>query len=117
MSNRKPFPQDDIDAAASYEASVIARARPNNGGWFATIDIGPDTRISDAVPQAYAGTEQEACEKIKEWLLDDMAASGRLGKKQFQPHWSSYDMKYRLMKYWDEKMAANPKPQSGGPSL
>jgi hypothetical protein len=119
MSNRKPFSQEAIDEVASYDASIIARARPNDGGWFATIDIGPNTRISDAVPQGYAKTEQEACEKVKEWLLDDMAAGGRIGKKQFQPHWSSYDMKYRLMKYWDEKAAAipSPPPSSGGPKI
>lgn len=115
MSFRLKAPLDAqlIEEVAQFPSSAIARAwRNSGGGWTATVDCGSESRISDAVPLEYAASEEVPCDKIKQWLLDDLASTGRLGKRQFQPHWSSYDIKYRLMEHWKTKLQPDVQPSA-----
>ncbi len=115
---KPPLDSALIDEVAQFPAMAIARAWQNKGGgWTATVDCGERSYVSDAVPLEYAASEELACEKIKQWLLGDLAATGQLGKRQYQPHWSSYDVKYRLMEHWKTKLQIDAAPGGGATGL
>lgn len=100
----KPLPARVLAFVASLPAAVLARAsRRTRGGWLATVDCGPSAHVSDAAPLEYAETAEQACEQVKAWLLDDLAARGRCGNPRYQPHWSEFDVRYRLGTYWRQK--------------
>lgn len=78
-------------------ATVIAKARPNKDGGFTAVVRIANAYVSDADAPNYGATAEEACERVKAWLLDDMRGRGK-----FAPHWSYYDMRYRLIPHWVE---------------
>lgn len=108
MANRnQPHTAELIAFVAAFPAEVLAMVRPTGRGSFvATVDVGPKSYVSDADMPEYAATAQEACEKVKLHLLDDLACGGQLGKRHYQPHWDAYDIRYRLGQYWTEKQAS-----------
>jgi hypothetical protein len=109
-----------VNFIAQFPAEIIARARRTSQDAFvATVDCGPDTHVSDADAPHYGATAQEACEKVKAWLLDDIACEGKLGKPQYQPHWHGYDIEYRLGSHWRSKhlVLSRLNEQDNGPQV
>lgn len=101
-----PLPQEIIDYVAGFPPEVLAKVHSTDRfGFIASVDVGPETYVSDADAPCYAPTPQEACAKLKAWLLDDLAGGGTLGKRWYQPHWDSYAIRYRLGKHWENKQA------------
>lgn len=101
---RTKHDETTITIVAVLAPEQIARGRPNShGGWIAVVDCGPSSYVSDADAPQYAASEAEACALVKAWMLDDLSCGGNLGKPQYQPHWDSYDVLYRLAPYWRSK--------------
>lgn len=109
MANRyQPHSAEILAFVSAFPAEVLARVRPTGrGGFVATVDVGPKAYVSDADMPEYAATAQEACEKLKRSLLDDLACGGRWGKRHYQPHWDAYDLRYRLGEHWEAKQAVS----------
>lgn len=107
MANNYQRHTDEIlSFVSAFPAEVLTKVRPTGrGGFVATVDVGPQSYVSDADMPEYAATAQEACEKVKRHLLDDLACGGQWGKRHYQPHWDAYDVRYRLGRHWEEKRA------------
>lgn len=95
-----------VEAVRLLPAEAMARTWKNSGGGYsACVDCGAEAYVSDATGAACGATATAAAEDIKEWLLDDLSQGGRKGKRQYQPHWNEYDVRYRLGKLWVAKAA------------
>lgn len=116
MANRNyPLSKETLDFVRAIPALAMTSVRKEEDGRFtAFLDIGPKTYVADASPMGRGGaTPQEACEAMRAWLLDDLACEGRLGKKQYQPHWDDYDIRYRLGKHWETMQQLLPSIEAG----
>lgn len=101
---KKPLPDSTVTPLRKLPAIVFCAFRVEDDGVIAVLDVGPDRVVGDACPMGYKGaTAYEAAEHMKAWLMDDLSRQGKLGKIQYQPHWSDYDIVYRLGKYWHER--------------
>lgn len=101
---KKPLPDSIVTTLRKLPAIVFCAFRVEDEGITAVLDVGPDRIVGDACPMGYRGaTAYEAAEHMKAWLMDDLSCQGKLGKIQYQPHWSEYDILYRLGKYWQER--------------
>jgi len=92
---------------SQFPADVLARVHRVelvDSIYLATVDCGPTACVIDATAPHYATTPQEACEKVKAWLLDDIGCDGKLGNRSLQPHWSAYHIKNRLGVHWQSKL-------------
>lgn len=116
----KPLPADVLVFVASLPAAVLASCRParGGGGYVASVDYGPSGNAGDPPATQYADSRDAACEKVKAWILDDLSCCGHLGQREYQPHWTAFDVRYRLGVYWREKakkagMASQPDNGTG----
>jgi len=105
MANQgKALDDEVVRFVEQFPATIIARVRrKDDGGYIAVVDCGPQSFVSDADMPEYGSTAQQACDRLKAHLLDDLRCMGLFGKRQYQPHWDGYDIKYRLGEHWTGK--------------
>jgi hypothetical protein len=106
-NSNEPLDRDTLDFVKVMPAGAISRIRTeDNSSFTAFLDLGPRVYVSDAAPMGCSGpTPSSAAEFMKAWLLDDLSCGARGGKRQYQPHWGSYDIVYRIGEYWKSKAA------------
>lgn len=111
MANRNyPLDAETLKFVEDLPALALVCIRKETSGRFtATLDLGPGRQLADPCPIGRGGaTPQEAAESMKAWLLGDLACTGLLGKRQYQPHMDRYDVVYRHGEYWSAKLAQLP---------
>jgi len=87
-------------------SALLNSFRQRSSPGFVAKTMADILRWSTAAPNpssAYGSTAQQACDRLKAHLLDDLRCMGLFGKRQYQPHWDGYDIKYRLGEHWTGK--------------
>ncbi len=94
-----PFYKRTLD---SFADDVITRSRPSSDGrgWYASLDVGPDSQVSDPDFCRYAKTQAAAIALCAAAIRSDAQGIG-----PYAPHrcFSDYDLHFRLMKHWAAK--------------
>jgi hypothetical protein len=71
-----------------------------DGKFVAWVFIPESYYATDVLFCEYGDTAVEAAQKIKDWWLDDMTATGALGDRRYQPHYNTCTLKYRFLPAW-----------------
>lgn len=86
----------------SFADETITKARPSQDrkGWYATLDVGPTSYVSDPDFSSYAETREAAIRLCATKIRQDAQGIGK-----YAPHrcLTGYDLHYRLMEYWVNK--------------
>lgn len=96
-----PYYERTLD---SFADSIITRVHRNESrtGWYACLDVGPESYVSDPDFSTYAATRKEAIRLCAEAIRQDAKGIGK-----YAPHSllvpGDYDLHFRLMKHWAKK--------------
>jgi hypothetical protein len=87
----------------SFADDIITKvSQGDNGLWYATLDTGPNRALSDPDFSTCAETPEEATRRCAAAIRADAQGIGK-----YAPHGclkpGSYDLHFRLMKWWAEK--------------
>lgn len=100
MARKEVLPGAIGDAVAKFSDEVLTTAQQSSqtGLWYAVIDVGQDTFVSDPDFSSAAPIEADARSLTAFKIRQDFFNVGK-----YAPHFSAYDAKYRLIKYWRSK--------------
>lgn len=114
MARKEVIPGAIGDTVAKFSDEVLTTTQQSkvNGLWYATIDVGAETFVSDPDFSSAASTEAEARRFTAFKIRQDFFNVGR-----YAPHFSTYDAKYRLIKHWRSKARKLKKVAATQPKL
>jgi hypothetical protein len=99
-----PFYERTLDSFADDIITRVRQEEPREGretGWYAVIDFGVVSQVSDPDFSGYGATREEAIRRTAKSIRNDAAGIGK-----YAPHScfrDGYDLRWRLMKHWDVK--------------
>ena len=93
-----PFYERDLD---SFDDEIITAVRcGENGLWYATLDVGSKSYVSDPDFSTCSQTREEAISACARRIRSNAKGIGSVPHGLLVP---GYDLHFRLMKHWNSK--------------